>query len=202
MRRSAQLTDSRGVLRVFDQDLRVEYRAGGNGLGLDAGDVALEGRPLRREVARKGSVSYRLGRDEPAGGARAGGSPWLTLSNTGGARVAAASLRVKVAPFPLVMQPAPGQGVPRAEDLAVVMLPPVADLWYRVTLVGAGEPVSATDLGEGRWLFPRGSLERCTPGPAKLLIEVEATCAHCTADSPMRADWSSRSELELALTLL
>jgi len=202
MRRSAELSDSRGALRVFDQDVRVEYRAGANGLGLDAGEVTLEGRPLQRDVTHKGSVSYRLGRDEPEGGARAGGSAWLTLANSGGTRVSAASVRVKVAPFPLVTQPTPGQGVPRAEELAVVMLPPVADVWYRVTLVGAGDPVSAVDLGEGRWLFPRGSLENCTPGRARLLIEVEASCSNCTPDSRLRATWSSRSELELAVTLL
>jgi hypothetical protein len=33
LRRSAELVDTRGDLRVFDQDLRVEYRAGGKGAG-------------------------------------------------------------------------------------------------------------------------------------------------------------------------
>ncbi len=202
MRRSAELSDSRGALRVFDQGLRVEYRTGGRGPGLDAGEVALDGRPLRREVGGKGSVSYRLGRDEPEGGARAGGDPWLTLANSGGPGVAAASVRVKLAPFPLVTQPVPGQAVLRSEELAVVMLPPVADVWYRVSLVGAGDPVSAIDLGEGRWLFPRGSLEKCSPGRARVLIEVETSCGDCPGAPRMRADWSSRSELELPLTLL
>ena len=200
MRRSAELSDNQGALRVFDQDLRVEYRAGGGGPGLDGGEVTLDGRPLRRDVGRKGSVSYRLGR-EPEGGTRAGGSPWLTMVNTGGPRVRAASVRVKLAPFPLVTQPAPGQGVSRSDELPVVMLPPVADVWYRVTLVGEGDPVNATDLGEGRWVFPRGSLEKCVPGRARIVIEVETSCGDCPADAGLRGDWSSRSELELPLTL-
>ncbi len=202
MRRSAELTDLHGTLRVFDQDLRVEYRAGGRGPGLEAGEVSLDGRALRREVSGKGSVSYRLGRDEREGGTQAGGNPWLTLANTGGLGVAAASVRVKLAPFPLVTQPAPGQAVLRAEELAVVMLPPVDDVWYRVSLTGAGDPVNAIDLGEGRWLFSRGSLAGLSPGRARLLIEVETSCGDCPGGPRLRANWSSRAELEVPLTLL
>lgn len=202
LRRSAELADDRGALRVFDQDVRVEYRAGGKGAGLEAGEVALDGRPLRRVVEGKGGVSYRLGRDEPEGGTQAGGEPWATLANTGGPGVATASVRVKLAPYPLVTRPTPGQGVLRTEELQVVMLPPVADVWYRVSLAGAGDPVSASDLGEGRWLFPNGSLAGLNPGRARLLIEVETHCGDCRGAGLMRANWSARTELELTVTLL
>jgi len=202
LRRSAEQADSRGALRVFDQDLRVEYRAGGKGAGLDAGEVALDGRPLRRIVDGKGGVSYKLGRDEPEGGAQAGGDPWATIANTGGPGVPTTSVRVKLAPYPLVTRPTPGQGVVRSEELPVVMLPPVADVWYRVSLAGAGEPVSATDLGEGRWLFPSGSLAGLEPGRARLVFEVETSCGDCPGAGLMRANWSARTELELVVTLL
>jgi len=202
LQRSAELADARGALRVFDQDVRVEYRAGGSGAGLDAGEVSLEGRSLRRVVDGKGGVSYRLGRDEPEGGTQAGGEPWGTIANTGGTRVLAASVRVKLAPYPLVTRPTPGQGVARSEELPIVMLPPVPEVWYRVSLVGAGDPVSATDLGEGRWLFPSGSLAGLTPGRARVLIEVETSCGDCPGAGSMRANWSTRTDLELAVTLL
>jgi hypothetical protein len=202
LRRSAELADSRGALRVFDQDLRVEYRAGGKGAGLDAGEVALDGRPLRRIVDGKGGVSYRLGRDEPEGGTQAGGDPWATIANTGGPGAPTTSVRVKLAPYPLVTRPTPGQGVMRSEELSVVMIPPVADVWYRVSLAGAGDPVSATDLGEGRWLFPSGSLASLGPGRARLVFEVETSCGDCPGAGLMRANWSARTELELVVTLL
>ena len=202
LHRSAELADGRGALRVFDQDVRVEYRAGGTGAGLDAGEVTLEGRPLRRVVDGKGGVSYRLGRDEPEGGTQAGGEPWTTIANTGGPRLSTASVRVKLAPYPLVTRPTPGQGVTRSEELPIVMLPPVAEVWYRVSLVGAGDPVQATDLGEGRWLFPSGSLAGLGPGRARVLIEVETSCGDCPGARGMRANWSTRTELELAVTLL
>ena len=201
LRRSAELVDGRGALRVFDQDLRVEYRAGGAGAGLDAGEATIEGRPLRRVVDGKGGVSYRLGRDEPHGGSQAGGEPWATIANTGGPRVPAASVRVKLAPYPVVTRPTPGQGVVRSEELPIVMLPPVAEVWYRVSLVGAGDPVLATDLGEGRWLFPSGSLAELNPGRARVLFEVETSCGDCPGAGPMRSNWSSHTELELGLTL-
>ncbi len=202
LRRSAELVDTRGALRVFDQDLRVEYRAGGKGAGLDAGEVRLDDRPLRRNVDGKGAVSYRLGRDESAGGTEAGGDPWGTIANTGGPSVAGSSVRVKLAPYPLVTRPEPGQGVLRSDELPVVMLPPVPDVWYRVSIVGAGDPVTAIDLGEGRWLFTRGSLAGLSTGRARLLVEVETTCGDCPGASLLRANWSARTELELALTLL
>jgi hypothetical protein len=202
LRRSAELADARGALRVFDQDLRVEYRAGGRGAGLDAGEVTLDDRPLRRSVDRKGAVSYRLGRDEPDGGSQAGGEPWATLANTGGVRVPAARPRVKLAPYPVVTRPTPGQGALRADELLVQMLPPVPDVWYRVSLTGAGDPVAALDLGEGRWLFPRGALAGLGVGRARLLVEVETSCGDCPGAGPMRASWSSRTELEIPLTLL
>jgi predicted small secreted protein len=201
LRRSAELSDARGALRVFDQDLRVEYRAGGKGAGLDAGEVTLDGRPLRRSVDGKGAVSYRLGRDEPDGGSQAGGDPWATLANTG-ARVPAARPRVKLAPYPVVTRPTPGQGVLRADELLVTMLPPVPDVWYRVSLTGAGDPVTALDLGEGRWLFERGTLAGLTTGRARLLIEVETSCGDCPVAGALRANWSTRTELEVPLTLL
>ena len=202
LRRSAEMVDGRGALRVFDQDVSVEYRAGGRGAGLDAGEVALEGRPLRRALDGKRGVSYRLGRDEPEGGAKAGGEPWATIASTGGPDVPPASVRVKLAPYPLVTRPTPGQGVMRSEELPIVMLPPVADVWYRVSLTGAGDPVNATDLGEGRWLFPQGSLTGLDPGRARLLIEVETSCGDCPGVGSLRANWSTRTELELAITLL
>jgi hypothetical protein len=152
-------------------------------------------------VAGKGGVSYRLGRDEPEGGSQAGGDPWGTIANTGGAGVAAASVRIKLASYPLVTRPTPGQGVMRSEEFPVVMLPPVADVWYRVSIVGAGDPVNAIDLGEGRWLFTRGSLAGLTPGRARLLVEVETTCGDCPGTGLIRANWSARTELEMALTV-
>jgi len=202
LRRSAELTDARGALRVFDQDLRVEYRAGGRGAGLDAGDVSLDGRPLRRLENGRDGVSYRLGRDEPERGGEAGGGPWATLASSGGPGVAAAAVRVKLAPYPVITRPAPGQGVLRSEELQVVMLPPVADVWYRVSIAGGGDPVSAIDLGEGRWLFPGGSLAGLSPGRARLLIEAETSCGDCPGAGLMRANWSARAELELSVTLL
>ena len=202
LRHSAEQIDERGALRVFDQDLTVEYRVGGRGPGLGAGEVALDGRPLFRQVSGKGSVTYRLGRDEPAGGTQAGANPWATLANTGAPGVPAASVRVKLAQFPVITQPTPGRGVARSEELGVVMLPPVPEVWYRVSLKGAGDPVNAIDLGEGRWLFPRGSLAGLDPGRARLLIEIETSCGDCPGAGLMRASWSSRAELELAVTLL
>ncbi|MGH7731776.1 MAG: hypothetical protein ACRENJ_11070 [Candidatus Eiseniibacteriota bacterium] len=202
LRRSAEVADGRGALRVFDQDLRVEYRAGGTGAGLDAGEVAVDGRPMRREVDRQGGVSYRAGRDELEGGAQSGNDPWVTIANTGAPRVPAASVRAKLAPYPLVTQPTPEQGVVRSEELAVVMLPPVPDVWYRVSLTGAGSPVIATDLGAGRWVFPPGTLAGLAAGRARLLIEVETSCGDCPGSGLMRANWSARTELELAVTLL
>jgi hypothetical protein len=202
LRRSAELSDGRGALRVFDQDLRVEYRRGGRGPGLDAGEVTLDGRPLRRIVGDKGAVSYHLGRDEPAGGAQARDDPWMTLANHGGPGLPAAAARVKLAPFPVVTQPTPGQGVLRGEELTVVMLPPAAGVWYRVLLTGAGDTVIAIDLGQGRWLFPRGSLAHLGQGRARVLIEVETSCGDCEVAEHLRASWSSRSVLELPVTLL
>ncbi|HKQ59414.1 MAG TPA: hypothetical protein VJY35_16240, partial [Candidatus Eisenbacteria bacterium] len=186
----------------FDQDLSVEFRAGGRGPGLDAGEVTLDGRPMRREVNAKGAVSYKLGRDEPEGGLRAGGNAWSSLAIGGGAAVPASNIRVKLAPFPLVTQPTPGSSVLRTEDLNVIMLPPVPDVWYRVSLTGPGDPVTASDLGEGRWVFPRGALEALGIGRARLLVEIEASCGDCTSGGPMRVIVSSRSEMEIALTLL
>ncbi|MEK7330179.1 MAG: hypothetical protein AAB113_05190 [Candidatus Eisenbacteria bacterium] len=202
MRRSAELSDSRGALRVFDQEVRVEYRAGGRGSGLDAGEVTLDGRPLRRIVGGKGAMSYRLGRDESGGIVETRDDPWMTLANTGGSPAPAAAARVKLAPFPVVTQPAPGQGVLRSEELAVVMLPPAVDVWYRVSLTGAGDAVNAIDLGQGRWLFPRGSLEHLGQGRARVLIEVETSCGDCEVAERLRASWSSRSQIEVPVTLL
>ena len=202
LRRSAELTDGRGALRVFDQDLRVEYRRGGRGPGLDAGTVTLDGRPLRRIVGGKGDVTYHLGRDESAAGAQARDDPWMTLANDGGPGLPAATARVKLAPFPVVTQPAPGQGVLRAEDRFVVLMPPAAGVWYRVSLTGAGDPVLATDMGEGRWLFPHDSLGPLAQGRARLLIEVETSCGDCDVAEHLHASWSSRSELEVQVTLL
>jgi hypothetical protein len=202
MRRSAELFDSRGALRVFDQDLRVEYRKGGRGPGLEAGEVTLDGQPLRRIVGGHGAVSYRLGRTESATSAETRDDPWATLANAGGPGLAGAAARVKLAPFPVITQPVPGQGVLRSEELTVVMLPPVAGVWYRVSLTGAGDAINATDLGQGRWLFPRGSLEPLTQGRARVLVEVETSCADCEVGASLRASWSSRSELEVPVTLL
>src|SRR5947207_3842394 len=56
---SAELADSRGTLRVFSGDVRVEYRAGGRGDGLDAGAVSLDGWPLRADTRKKGGTSYK-----------------------------------------------------------------------------------------------------------------------------------------------
>jgi len=202
LRRAAELVDDRGALRVFDQDLTVEYRPGGKGAGLDAGEVTFDGRPFQRIVGGKGGVTYRLGRIEESGGTEMGTDPWGTIANTGAPDVAAAAVRAKLAPYPVVTRPAPGQAVLRSEELPVVMLPPVPDVWYRVSITGAGDPVNAIDLGEGRWLFTRGSLEKLTTGRARLLIEVETTCGDCPGSGPMRARWSTRTELELAITLL
>ena len=202
LRRSAELADSRGALRVFDQDLRVEYRRGGRGPGIDAGEVTLDGSPLSRVVGGRGAVSYRLGRQEPAGGARTRDDPWMTLANRGGSSLPDASARVKLAPFPVVTRPEPGQGVLREEDLTVLMLPPAAGVWYRVSLTGAGAPVVASDLGEGRWVFPHAALEPLARGRARLLIEVETSCAGCEVGAGVRANWSSRGELEVPVILL
>jgi hypothetical protein len=202
LRRSAEQADSRGGLRVFDQDLRVEYRTGGKGPGLDAGEVTIDGRPVPRIVDGKGAVGYRLGREEPEGGTQGGGDPWATLANAGGPGVPAASVRVKLAPYPLVTQPTPGLGVLRSDELPVVMLPPVPDVWYRVSLSGTGDRVHAIDLGDGRWLFERGSLAGLGPGRARLVIEVETSCGNCPGTGLLRASWSARTELELVLTLL
>jgi len=202
LRRSAELTDPRAALRLFDQELRVEYRVDGRGPGLDAGEVTIDGRPLFRQVSGRGAVSYRLGRDEPEGGTQAGGDPWATIANAGGSGVPATSARLRLASFPVVTRPSPGQGVLRADELQVVMLPPLPGIWVRVTLAGGGDPVSAIDLGEGRWLFPRGALSGLGTGRGRLLVEVESSCGDCPGAGAMRANWSSRIELELALTLL
>lgn len=202
LRRSAELSNSNGALRVFDQDLNVQYRARGQGPGIDAGEVTFNGRPMSRSVSGKGAVSYRTGRDAPEGGEQAGGDPWSTIANSGGPRVPAAAAAVKLAPYPLVTQPAPWQGVARTQELSVVMLPPVPDLWIRVTMAGAGEAVTADDLGEGRFLFPLGRLTGLNEGRAHILIEVESTCGSCRGPGGLRLNWSSHTELEIPLTLL
>jgi len=202
LRRSAELSDSRGALRVFDQALGVMYRARGKGMGLDGGDVSFDGRPMHREVSAKGAVSYRLGRDDPAGGAQTGDDPWSTIANSGSPQVPAASARVKLAPFPIVTRPSPWLNIPRSEELAVTMLPPLPDVWYRVSLVGAGESVPAIDLGEGRWTFPLGSLTGLAAGRTHVLIEVDTSCGSCPGPGRLRLNWSSHSELEIPLTLL
>src|SRR5262245_22530675 len=165
LRRSAELSNNNGALRVFDQDLNVQYRAHGQGPGIDAGEVTFNGRPMNRSVSGKGAVSYRTGRDAPEG-EQAGGDPWSTIANSGTARIPAAAAAVKLAPYPLVTQPAPWAGVQRTLELSVVMLPPVPDLWFRVTLAGQGESVTADDLGEGRFLFPIGRLTGLAEGRA------------------------------------
>jgi hypothetical protein len=200
LHRSAELADSRGALRVFDQDLRVEYRRGGRGPGLDAGPVTLDGKPLGRVVSGKGAVSYRMGREGAEGETRE--DPWMSLANEGGPGLPATIARVKLAPFPVVTQPIPGQSVIRTEDLTVVMLPPVAGVWYRVSLRGAGEQVMAVDMGQGRWVFPHASLEPLSQGGARILIEVETSCGDCEVAAHLRANWSSRGELEVPITLL
>src|SRR5262245_10581349 len=60
MRRSAEMADDRGTLRVFDQDVSVEFRVAGKGPGLDAGEATLDDRAFRRVVNAKGGVTYRL----------------------------------------------------------------------------------------------------------------------------------------------
>jgi hypothetical protein len=200
LQRSAELNDSRGTLRVFDQDMRVEYRAGGRGPALDAGAVTLDGRAMRADPQKGGGVVYRLGRGDAD--EKAGGSPWMTLADGGGPAVPAASMRIRVAPFPAVTRPDPGQGVVRTEDLMLVMLPPIAEIWYRVTLTGDGDPQTALDMGEGRWVFPHSGLELLGRGPARVKIEVETSCGECPVGARWRATWSTRSELEVPLTLL
>jgi len=202
LRRSAELADTRGALRVFDQAVRVGYRRGGRGPGLDAGEVSLDGRPLRRLAGGRGGVNYLLGRDDPAAGAEARDDPWVTLANRGGPSVPDTDARVKLAPFPVVTEPAPNQAVLRSEELAVVMLPPADGVWYRVSLTGAGSAVFASDLGQGRWLFPTGSLAQLEQGRARVLIEVETSCGNCEVAGHLRAAWSSRAELEVPVTLL
>ncbi|MBI1797352.1 MAG: hypothetical protein HYR74_09895 [Candidatus Eisenbacteria bacterium] len=194
---SAELADSRGGLRVFSGDVRVEYRAGGRGPGLDAGAVTLDGKPLRADARKKGGVSYKAGRDPDE---RAGANPWLTLMNAGGA-VPADTVRVKLAPYPVVTRPLPGQGVSRMDDLQIVLLQPVTDVWYRVSLVGT-RTVTAVDMTQGRWIVPAGSLKDLESGAAHILIEVETSCASCPAGPRLAATWSSRIELEIPITLL
>jgi len=201
LHRSAELSDNRGALRIYDQDLRVEYRRGGRGAGLDAGQVTLDGQPLRRAVSGKGAVSYRLGR-EGTENAQTREDPWVSLANAGGPGLAATLARVKLAPFPVVTQPTPGQGALRTEDLTVVMLPPVAGMWYRVSLRGSGDQVLATDVGQGRWVFPHALLEPLSPGGVRILIEVETSCGDCEVGPHLRANWSSRVEMEVPITLL
>jgi hypothetical protein len=193
---SAELADSRGTLRVFSGDVRIEYRAGGQGAGLDAGAVTLDGRPLRAEV-KKGGTTYKAGRQPDAS---AGGNPWLTLMNSGGV-VPADTVRIKLAAYPTVTRPVPGQAVARGDELQLVMLPPVPDVWYRVTLIGTAT-VSAIDMHEGRWVFPAGSLANLEAGAARLMIEIETSCAACPVGPRLRATVSSRSQLEIPITLL
>jgi hypothetical protein len=84
----------------------------------------------------------------------------------------------------------------------LIMLPPVPEIWYRVTLDGAGDPVTALDVGEGRWVFPRAELERLNTGRARILIEVESSCASCPGPGGLRIESSARSELEIPVTLI
>ena len=202
LRRSAELADTRGALRVFDQSLRVAYRRDGRGPGLDAGEVSLDGRPMRRLTGGHGGVSYLLGRDDPAAGAQAHDDPWATLANRGGASVPDTDARVKLAPFPVVTQPAPNQALLRRDELVVVMLPPADGVWYRVSLVGAGSTVYASELGQGRWLFASGSLASLEPGRAKVLVETETSCGDCEAAGHLHAAWSGHAELEVPVMLL
>jgi hypothetical protein len=109
---------------------------------------------------------------------------------------------VKLAPFPVVTQPTPGQGVLRSDELPVVMMPPAAEVWYRVSLRGAGESVNAVEFGQGRWLFPTGVLAPLAQGHARILIEVETSCGDCEVGPRLHASWSSHSELEIPVTLL
>jgi hypothetical protein len=200
--RSAELADTRGALRVFDQEVRVGYRRGGRGPGLDAGQVSLDGRPMRRLASGRG-VNYLLGRDDPSAGTpQAHDDPWMTLANRGGPSVADTDARVKLAPFPVVTQPAPNQALLRSDEQVVVMLPPADGVWYRVSLVAAAGTVFATDLGQGRWLFASGTLASLAQGRAKVLVETEASCGDCEVAGHMRAAWSGRAELEIPVTLL
>ena len=82
-------------------------------------------------------------------------------------------------------------GFPRAE--------PVRSLSFEV---GAGETLTALDLGQGRWVFPRGTLEPLSAGRARIVIEVETSCGGCDVARGLRANWSSRTELEVPVTLL
>jgi hypothetical protein len=81
------------------------------------------------------------------------------------------------------------------------MLPPIAGLWYRVTLVGTAT-INAVDMQEGRWVFPAGSLANLETGAARILIEVETSCAACPVGPRLRATVSSRSQLEIPIALL
>ena len=153
-------------------------------------------------MSGKGAVSYRTGRDAPEGGDQAGGDPWSTIANSGTARIPAGAAAVKLAPYPLVTQPAPWSGIQRTLELSVVMLPPVPDLWFRVTMAGQGESVTADELGEGRFIFPIGRLTGLAEGRAHILIEVESTCGSCRGPAGLRLNWSSHTELEIPLTLL
>jgi len=202
LRRSAELSNTTGAIRVFDQDLNIQYRDHGQGPGIDAGDVTYNGRPMNRSVSGKGSVSYRTGRDAPDTQEQAGGDPWSTIANSGTPRIPAVAAQVKLAPYPLVTQPAPWAGIQRTLELSVVMLPPVPDLWFRVSMVGQGESVLADDLGEGRYIFPIGRLTDLHEGRAHILIEVESTCGSCRGPGALRLNWSSHTELEIPLTLL
>jgi hypothetical protein len=201
MRRTAEVAGSRGELRLFDAMLQVEYRHAGRGSPLDAGAVTLAGLPLEPHSRGSGAeVVYRAGPDELRSLATGGASVQLTLANSGGAEIPAAQIQVLVAPFPSVREPFFQQSLERHFPVAVWIEPSAPEVWHRISLQTDGGNAEATPTGPGRWEFRPGSLTALAAGAARLRIETETSCASC-GDGPLRARWSTRSELELPVRL-
>jgi hypothetical protein len=197
LRRVADHAGGPGGLRMREADLAVEYRAAG-GAGADAGEVTLDGVALSRE-GDPARGRYRL-RGDALERVPLPGTAGATLAHSGGPALGAGSVRVELAPWPRAMEPSPGQSRTRAEGLVVVLEPPPAPAWHRVSIEGGGGGATARDDGLGRWSFSAADLQSIAPGPARVIVEAQTSCAACGSPA-LAARWTTTSVLEIPIQL-
>ncbi|HYM81678.1 MAG TPA: hypothetical protein VEY91_09750 [Candidatus Limnocylindria bacterium] len=203
MQRSLELIGSRDQTRIRDGALGVEFRQDSSP-ALDAGEVSLEGRVLERDPgsgARRGLryvAAREILRDVPSLDAEG----WAVLVATGSAAFPPCTTRVQLAPTPEVLEPAPGQTMFRTDGLVVVLSRPAPGAFYRVSLSGPTDVLRANEFGRGRWEFAREDLATVAAGPARIVIEVETSCGDCPAGEGRTVRWTTRTELEVPISLI
>jgi len=199
-RRVGERAGGFGDLRLRESDLIVEYRAAGRGgASLEAGRVTLDAIDLPR-VGDASRPRYRLLND-PMRDVPARSGSIAVLAHSGGPQLAAGSAKIEIAAWPLVIEPASGQGRVRSEGLVIVLESPIGGTWHRVSIDGAGGSATARNMGLGRWELRPEDLAGLSAGPARLLVEAQTSCSDCPGGPGLTARWSTVSQLEIPISL-